>query len=251
MGALGAGIGVGVCHGLRRGVISAAIGGAVVALTAGTGGGLLAGIVDGLGTWAVAAFTIGTVGLRSPSQGVRRMGWSKAGYLVGATVGISIGIAVALTTGPLAGLIAGLVAASAGGFAAGLEGVPADPALAEAAAGPAGLLARDRGTCGLVAVIGGTAFGLGAGLGVRPQVGLAAGLTVGLIAASIQASWLPFTVTRWWFAATRRLPLRLMSFLADAHERGILRQEGGFYQYRHAELQKRLAADAGINVGEQ
>ena len=86
---------------------------------------------------------------------------------------------------------------------------------------------------------------MGAGLGVRLPVGLAAGLTVGLIAASIQASWLPFAVSRLWFAGTRRLPLRLMSFLRDAHRRGILRQVGGLYQFRHAELQCRLAAGNG------
>lgn len=241
MGALGAGIGVGVCYGPRRGVVSAAAGGAVVALTAGAGAGVPAGIIDGLGVWIVAALTVETIGLRSPSRGIRGMRWSKVGCLTGAAAGISIGTAVALTSSPRAGLIAGLVAASVGGFAAGLEGIPADLTLAEAAAGPAELMARDRGTCWLVAVIGGTAFGLGAGLGVRLPVGLAAGLTVGLIAASIQASWLPFSLARLWFAGTGRLPLRLISLLSDAHKRGILRQEGGIYQFRHVELQRRLA----------
>ena len=239
MGALGAGIGVGVCYGSRRGVVSAAAGGAVVALTAGAGAGVPAGIIDGLGAWIVAALTVETIGLRSPSRGIRGMRWSKVGCLAGAAAGISIGTAVALTSSPRAGLMAGLVAASVGGFAVGLEGIPAG--LAEAAAGPAELLMRDRGTCWLVAVIGGTAFGLGAGLGVRLPVGLAAGLTVGLIAASIQASWLPFSLARLWFAGTGRLPLRLISLLRDAHKRGILRQEGGIYRFRHVELQRRLA----------
>lgn len=245
MGALGAGIGVGVCFGRWRGAISAAVGGAVVALTAGTGAGLAAGVIDGAGAWLVAAFTIGAVGLAEPSRGIRGMGWSKAGYLTGATVGISIGTGVALMSGPTAGLIAGSVAASAGGFAAGLEGIPVTRTLTEAAAGPAALLARDRGTCWLVAAVAGTGFGLGAGLAVRLPVGLAAGLTVGLIAATIQASWLPFLISRWWFAATGHLPLRLISFLRDAHRRGILRQEGGAYQFRHLELQKRLAGESG------
>jgi len=91
----------------------------------------------------------------------------------------------------LAGLVAGLV----GGFAAGLRGTPADLEEADAACGPAGLLSRDRGTWWLIALVGGGAFGLGAGMGVQVAgVGLAAGLTVGLIAASIQAAWLPFTI---------------------------------------------------------
>jgi hypothetical protein len=32
-----------------------------------------------------------------------------------------------------------------------------------------------------------------------------------------------------------------MSFLADAHQRGVLRQAGAVYQFRHVELQRRLA----------
>ena len=39
-----------------------------------------------------------------------------------------------------------------------------------------------------------------------------------------------------------------MSFLADAHRRGVLRQAGAFYQFRHIELQHRLAnRDASVN----
>jgi hypothetical protein len=37
-----------------------------------------------------------------------------------------------------------------------------------------------------------------------------------------------------------------MGFLADAHKRGVLRQAGAVYQFRHIELQHRLAnRDAG------
>jgi hypothetical protein len=120
-------------------------------------------------------------------MGIWRMGWSSAGYLVGAVAGLAIGTAVALAKGPLPGVIAGTVSALAGG-AAGLEGIPADSTLAEAAASPAQLLARDRGAFWLVALVGGAAFGLGAGLGVRLEVGLAGALAVGLTAASLQAS---------------------------------------------------------------
>jgi hypothetical protein len=37
------------------------------------------------------------------------------------------------------------------------------------------------------------------------------------------------------------LPWRLVSFLQDAHRRGVLRQAGAVYQFRHIELQHRLA----------
>lgn len=41
--------------------------------------------------------------------------------------------------------------------------------------------------------------------------------------------------------ATRRMPWRMMPFLADAHRRGVLRQVGAVYEFRHIRLQERLA----------
>jgi len=39
----------------------------------------------------------------------------------------------------------------------------------------------------------------------------------------------------------RRLPWAPMSFLADADKKGVLRQAGAVYQFRHIELQHWLA----------
>ncbi|WP_203730380.1 NACHT domain-containing protein [Paractinoplanes durhamensis] len=44
-------------------------------------------------------------------------------------------------------------------------------------------------------------------------------------------------------ALRRRLPLRLRTFLEDAHRRGVLRQVGAVYQFRHARLQAYLAEE--------
>ncbi|WP_435971542.1 NACHT domain-containing protein [Streptomyces sp. Qhu_M48] len=55
------------------------------------------------------------------------------------------------------------------------------------------------------------------------------------------SAWGRYTVARWWFAATGRLPRRLIGFLEDAHRRGVLRQTGGVYRFRHIELQRCLA----------
>jgi hypothetical protein len=38
------------------------------------------------------------------------------------------------------------------------------------------------------------------------------------------------------------LPWQVMRFLDDAHHRGVLRQVGAVYQFRHAQLQDRLAS---------
>lgn len=51
-----------------------------------------------------------------------------------------------------------------------------------------------------------------------------------------------FTDARIWLACTRRMPARSMTFLADAHRRGVLRQSGAVYQFRHIRLQQRLSA---------
>ena len=51
-----------------------------------------------------------------------------------------------------------------------------------------------------------------------------------------------FMITRIWLGARGDLPWRLMAFLADAHkERGVLRQNGAQYEFRHAELAAYLA----------
>ena len=54
------------------------------------------------------------------------------------------------------------------------------------------------------------------------------------------ASWL-FNDARVWLFCGRLLPWRSMSFLADAHQRGIFRQVGAEYQFRHVRLQERLS----------
>jgi hypothetical protein len=42
-------------------------------------------------------------------------------------------------------------------------------------------------------------------------------------------------------ALHRRLPWSTMNFLVDAHQRGLLRQAGAIYRFRHLELERRLA----------
>jgi hypothetical protein len=48
-------------------------------------------------------------------------------------------------------------------------------------------------------------------------------------------------LARLWLAGRGHLPLHLMTFLADAHARGVLRQAGAVWEFRHANLQRRLA----------
>ncbi len=53
-------------------------------------------------------------------------------------------------------------------------------------------------------------------------------------------AWIWFLASRSWLAFQGRLPWNLMAFLDDAHKRGVLRQVGAVYQFRHARLQDRL-----------
>ncbi|MFB6836436.1 NACHT domain-containing protein [Streptomyces sp. NPDC056361] len=62
------------------------------------------------------------------------------------------------------------------------------------------------------------------------------------------SAWGRFQVARLYFAATGRLPLRIMAFLKDAHQRGVLRQSGGAYRFRHIELRDRLANTASADA---
>jgi hypothetical protein len=238
MGGLGAGIGAGAIGGPRRGFAAGFAGGVAVGLTAGSGTGAAAGIVDGVAAWLAAGATVTLTGLRRPAREVQALHYSKVGVLVGLTVALAIGAQVWLRAGPRMGVVAGLVVGVLGGLAAGLEGRTVDPTRI---AGPIPVLRRDRGTFLMVGTLGGLAFGIGAAFGVRPSVGFAAGLTVGLVAACVQSSYGAFTTARFWLAAGRHLPWRLLSFLDDAHRVGVLRQIGAVYQFRHIELQRFLA----------
>lgn len=109
------------------------------------------------------------------------------------------------------------------------------------------------------AIVFGVPYGLIVGALAGPRDGLAAGLAIGggaALAGAIFAGfppgtmpgaglqWVPFTIARIWLAAGRRTPLRLLRFLEDAHARGVLRQAGAVYQFRHARLREHLAQSA-------
>ena len=56
--------------------------------------------------------------------------------------------------------------------------------------------------------------------------------------------WGAFNVSRIWLASTGMLPVQIMSFLHEAYCRGVLRQAGGSYQFRHTELKEALIRTA-------
>ncbi|GAA3503457.1 hypothetical protein GCM10019016_105670 [Streptomyces prasinosporus] len=68
--------------------------------------------------------------------------------------------------------------------------------------------------------------------------------TVGAAAVIATLSpWAQWLLAKVVLASLGRLPWSTMAFLEDARRVGLLRQVGGVYQFRHAQLQKRLAAN--------
>jgi hypothetical protein len=70
-------------------------------------------------------------------------------------------------------------------------------------------------------------------------MGLMFGFLIGFLGV-LSKPWGAFVFSRTWLALRGHLPRRLMRFLQDARQRGVLRQAGGVYQYRHAWLQDYL-----------
>jgi hypothetical protein len=70
---------------------------------------------------------------------------------------------------------------------------------------------------------------------------LTIGAGFGLVVSGFGSAWPPWLTARGWLALHGRLPWPLMGFLGDAHRRGVLRQVGAVYQFRHINLQHRLA----------
>ncbi|MFD9289186.1 hypothetical protein ACFWBV_12955 [Streptomyces sp. NPDC060030] len=70
-------------------------------------------------------------------------------------------------------------------------------------------------------------------------VGGLGGSAAYVLALTAWGQWL--TVGRFWLPLTRRLPWDTAAFLDDAYRRGVLRQAGAVYQFRHIRLQQHLA----------
>jgi NACHT domain len=159
----------------------------------------------------------------------------------GASVSAAIiaDVAVGALTGALSGTLAGAVT-----FLGVLTGMwfAMHPYLVseESPTDPRIFIKINRRSTIIVGLIIGIATGAIAGFLAGIPAGVLTGVVAG-VSANCTALWPPYVIARIWLALRRRLPWRLMSFLADAHRRGVLRQAGAVYQFRHIELQERLA----------
>lgn len=114
---------------------------------------------------------------------------------------------------------------------------------------PSDLLNTNRTTVLTQVLATGLTVGIGYGIVVTGinnfTLGAANGATAGLLVAlgvCTLTAWGRWVVlVRIWLPLTGRLPWAVNAFLDDAYQRGVLRQVGAVYQFRHARLRDRLA----------
>jgi hypothetical protein len=148
-----------------------------------------------------------------------------------------------LRIGPLVGLVFGLVS--------GLSAWYSAPAAAVTAPSPRSALHDDRVAAAVQGLAGGFVVALPMTL-LMSFDGWAWGLVSGFVVllAATLVFGLGRTASSWYglahvlLALRGKLPWRLMRFLDDAHGRGVLRQAGEVYQFRHSLLRDHLAAVA-------
>ena len=251
-------------------IVVARVTGLVVGFTVGLARAVADGVAVGIADGATAALATGLVvgflgrGRPEPTKVEFRIRANLgsfldhllAGLLFGLAFGLVLGFSVGLAIQPSIGVVVGLLAVGVGlafGLLDGLNlwmGAPVD---ITRAVDPRSVLVADRGAAVARGIMVGTAVSVGAGLAVGsalgpvagPVLGLTLGLAYGLtdrLMGVTATAWGTFGIARALLAASNRLPWRLIDFLEDARLRGVLRQAGATYQFRHARLQQRLAA---------
>ncbi|MFE9425883.1 helix-turn-helix domain-containing protein [Kitasatospora sp. NPDC006697] len=200
------------------------------------------------------------------------------GLLGGFTLGIGFSCAVALeralyygvpfnSHGMIDGtlidmLLFGLIFGLAGGLVFGLATLLEAPVDITTAATPTSLLASNRATVSRQVLMLAPMLTLAIALGGRLLIwmfqgalgplywGLPGGLFIGAVSGLGGAVSYALAFTAWgqwvllsriWLPLTGQLPWDTVAFLDDAYQRGVLRQSGAVYQFRHIRLQHHLA----------
>jgi hypothetical protein len=204
------------------------------------------------------AIVIERVGRHKPSR--TRPLWDKEiGISGGGVIGLAIGLIVWREIGVTYGVVSGVLMAALAAAPFGLR--HADENLEEVPS-PGQALARDTKAFWITALSAGLAAGaagfLGGGMtsifeihakanvghivGDGLGIGIASGLVVGLTFGLYHAASPEFRIIAAWMALRGKAPWRFMHFLDKAYRLTVLRQSGAAYQFRHIELQRRLAS---------
>jgi NACHT domain len=251
--AIGAGASTDFFGGLAGTLIGAFVGGYLAAV----GLGPPAGLVNGLGVGVAVALAIENVGRQAPSDKLPK--WDKE---IGIPGGLIIGAVIGLTAwreeGIGYGIVFGVILAVFAALPFGLRHRDED---LRSVSSPGDALTRDIQAFRLTALSAGLAAGSVGFLGgsmtsifeVHGQaawssivgdglaIGVASGLVIGLTFGFYHAASPEFRIISWWLAVQGKAPWRFKGFLEEARKRTVLQQSGATYQFRHMELQKRLA----------
>ncbi|MFI7352492.1 helix-turn-helix domain-containing protein [Streptomyces avidinii] len=266
--------GHGAAFALGTGLLDALLFGPAVGLAFGLVHGLVA--VLGIRAFEPSRVRIRLPGRRRPSA--RRVATlvpagALGGFVMGLGCGLAYTVGAQLTYGGVLVnpavieatavncLMYGLTFALAGGLVLGLAATLETPIDLGRAATPTDLLAINRSivvrqalflapmltlviafggrlmTELLQGVVGPLTWPMADGLALGAVGGVAGALSYAL-AFTAWGQWV--LLTRVWLPLTGRLPWATVAFLEDAYRRGVLRQVGAVYQFRHARLQRHL-----------
>ncbi|MBE8526014.1 helix-turn-helix domain-containing protein [Amycolatopsis sp. H6(2020)] len=272
-------VALGFLPGLAAGLVDGLLVGSVVGLAFGLVHGIM--VVYGGLVFEPSRMQVRLRGRTGRPEGglLRRFaGRFGAGLLGGFVVGLGYGPVTAITravangfppefgelveTAAVNTLVSGLVFGLAAGATFGLISVLETPLDLSSAASPGTLLRANRTTVVRQVLAFGPLLALAIAAGGRVVVELlqgvlgplvwtlSGGLIIGAIGGLGGAVAYVFAFTAWgqwlvvsrvWLPLTGRLPWATAAFLEDAYRRGILRQAGAVYQFRHARLQDHLA----------
>lgn len=272
------GLPFGILDGLIVGFVGELITGFVGGLANGMVNGLMAGLASGsahgfMARFGSSAFQPSRVQIKIRG-GAGRTGNRESflhrfrvGLVIGIVGGFLLELVVEIANTLLGELVIGvdggftswvalaLVFGVGGGLGYGLTAWLEAPIEIRSAASPSDLLKTNRTTVLVQCLVFGLVFGLGVGLvgGLWGGLGLVGGLAWGFVGGFGGGLGLVLSVTAWgqwvvfsrvWLPLTGRFPWAVLAFLDDACQRGVLRQAGAVYQFRHARLQDYLAGEA-------
>ncbi|WP_422770244.1 hypothetical protein ACN28C_26515 [Plantactinospora sp. WMMC1484] len=223
------------------------------------------------GILAWLGFTLGfgiPAGLWFSDGSPSRMRFRLWRLLISVLGGLAVGYLHALTSGLTLqpSLLIGLGFALGSGLLFGFGAKATEAELLD----PRSTLRDDRTVFLAIGLVGGVIVGLayGSGMAALPvsipgpaaalMIGLFSGLGLGLaprllfdrvsrrigvvgLRPGTGSAWARFVIAQCWLGIRGQLPWSLMRFLEDAHRRGVLRQVGAVYQFRHSRLQEHLA----------
>ncbi|RJL30166.1 NACHT domain-containing protein [Bailinhaonella thermotolerans] len=260
------GLTVGVTSGLTIALTGALPGTFADALAFGVLGGLTGGLVGGLTGGLILELREDSA--MAPAYANVRLAGRVRSLLANLSFGLSIGPVVGMVAalpfwlagglhgGVWAPLVFGLSVGAAGGVMVGLSRWVTSPVTDAEPQTPDITLRRDLELVYIRALTFGLTLGIAFGVagavaeGFTPgpvpaiQAGIAFGIAGGLVFTltfRLTGASSTYLVTLVLLYAGGRAPLRLMRFLEDAHRAGLLREAGPVFQFRHANLQDRLA----------